>query len=262
MAQAEVEGFVPKSENLSIKAKNIYRFENIKTANYMIIGAVDVKSGKRAAETRAILGCFYESYITDGQLYVAGDSAYWSDRTAESEYIRYTFSTGKAVLEAPERVNLPAFIELADGACYDVNDTLIKLDNNRLISITNRIDFEKREALGGQEIVLYDVTDMSNPLVLDRLVLEDAQSCTDIRQDESGVFTISTYFADDERRMDGVESFEITENKIVSKGEFANQSNLMYYGSDIIVGDYVYSFDKNDEAEENDKVTIHPYKYK
>lgn len=35
----------------------------------------------------------------------------------------------------------------------------------------------------------------------------------------------------------------------------------MYYGSDIIVGDYVYSFDKNDEAEENDKVTIHPYKY-
>lgn len=180
VAQAEVEGFVPKSENLSIKAKNIYRFENIKTANYMIIGAVDVKSGKRAVETRAILGCFYESYITDGQLYVAGDSAYWSDRTAESEYIRYTFSTGKAVLKAPERVNLPAFIELAD----------------------------------------------------------------------------------DERRTDGVESFEITENKIVSKGEFANQSNLMYYGSDIIVGDYVYSFDKNDEAEENDKVTIHPYKYK
>lgn len=180
MAQAEVEGFVPKNENLSIKAKNIYRFENIKTANYMIIGAVDVKSGKRAAETRAILGCFYESYITDGQLYVAGDSAYWLDRTAESEYIRYTFSTGKAVLEAPERVNLPAFIELAD----------------------------------------------------------------------------------DERRTDGVESFEITENKIVSKGEFANQSNLMYYRSDIIVGDYVYSFDKNDEAEENDKVTIHPYKYK
>ncbi len=262
VAQAEVEGFVPKSENLSIKAKNIYRFENIKTANYMIIGAVDVKSGKRAAETRAILGCYYESYITDGQLYVAGDSAYWSDRTAESEYIRYTFSTGKAVLEAPERVNLPAFIEDADGACYDVNDTLIKLDNNRLISITNRVDLEKREALAGQEIVLYDVTDMSNPLVLDRLVLEDAQSCTDIRQDKNGVFTFSTYFADGERRTDGVESFEITEDKIVSKGEFANQSNLMYYGSDIIVGDYVYSFDKNDEAEEKDKVTIHPYKYK
>lgn len=261
VAQDAVEGFVPKSESLSIKAKNIYRFENIKTANYMIIGAVDVKSGKRADETRAVLGCYYESYITDGQLYVASDSAFWSDENTESEYIKYAFGTGKAVIEAPERVNLPAFIELADGAYYDVNDTLVRLDDNRLISITNRVDSEKREDLGGLEIVLYDVTDMSDPIELDKLVLDSAQSCTDIRQDENGIFTFSTYFADDERRYDGVETFEIANDKIVSKGEFANQNNLVYYESDIIVGDYVYFFNKNDEAQENDKLTIHPYKY-
>lgn len=181
--------------------------------------------------------------------------SYYDSWNMENRNKFYIFS---AESENARLINIMNDITPSDD--YEI-DSLFLVDN-RLISITNRVDLEKREALSGQEVVLYDVTDMSNPLVLDRLVLEDAQSCTDIRQDENDVFTFSTYFADGERRTDGVESFEITEDKIVSKGEFANQSNLMYYGSDIIVGDYVYSFDKNNEAEEKDKVTIHPYKYK
>ncbi|MDE6469620.1 MAG: beta-propeller domain-containing protein [Eubacterium sp.] len=261
VAQQETEDFVPKSENLSIKAKNIYRFDNIKTANYMVIGAVDVKSGKVADETRAILGCYYETYITDGYLYVANDNAYWTNNRDEIEYIKYDLKTGKAVIEAPERVNLPSCIELSDGSFFDVNDTLIRIDDNRLISITSRVDLETRDYLDGQEIVLYDVTDMSNPIELDKLILEDSHGCSDIYKDENGIFSFSTYFADDERRYYGANAFEIKNDKIELKDKFINEDdNLMYQGSGIVIGDYIYSFDHNDNAEDNKKLTIYPHK--
>lgn len=261
VAQQKVEDFVPKSENLSVKAKNIYRFENIKTANYMVIGAVDVKSGKKADETRAILGCYYEAYITDGYLYVANDNAYWTNNRDEVEYIKYDLKMGKAVIEAPERVNLPSYVELADGAVMDINESLIKLDDNRLISITSRVDLEAMESLSGQEIVLYDITDMSNPIALDKLILEDSYGCTDIQQNENGNFSFSTSFADDERRYYGANTFEIKNDKIEFKGEFINEDdNLMYQGSSIAIGGYIYSFDQNDNAEDEKKVTIYPHK--
>lgn len=261
VAQQETKDFVPKSENLSIKAKNIYRFDNIKTANYMVIGAVDVKTGKTADETRAILGSYYESYITDGYLYAANDNAYWTNNREEVEYIKYDLKSGKAIIETPERVNLPSYAELADGALMDINETLIRLDDNRLISITSRVDLEARDYLDGQEIVLYDVTDMSNPIELDKLILEDSYGCSDICEDENGIFTFSTYFADDERRYYGANAFEIKNDKIELKDKFINEdNNLMYRGSGIAIGDYIYSFDHNDNAEDNKKLTIYPHK--
>lgn len=261
VAQQETEDFVPKSENLSIKAKNIYRFDNIKTANYMVIGAVDVKTGKKADETRAILGCYYEAYITDGYLYVANDNAYWTNNREEIEYIKYDLKTGKAVIEAPERVNLPSYVELADGALMDINETLIRFDDNRLISITSRVDLEAMESLSGQEIVLYDITDMSNPIALDKLILEDSYGCTDIQQNENGNFSFSTSFADDERRYYGANAFEIKNDKIELKGKSVNDDdNFMYQGSSIAIGGYIYSFDQNDNAEDEKKVTIYPHK--
>lgn len=261
VAQQEVEDFVPKSENLSVKAKNIYRFENIKTANYMVIGAVDIKSGMAADETRAILGCYYEAYITGESLYVANDNAYWTNSRDEIEYIKYNLKTGTAVIEAPQRVNLPSYAELADGALMDVNETLIRLDDNRLISITSRVDSETMESLNGQEIVLYDITDMSNPNELNKLILEDSYSCSDIYRDENGIFTFSTYFADDEERYYGTTAYEIKNDKIELRGKFINDDdNLMYQGSSIVIGDYTYSFDHNDNAKDDKKVTIYPHK--
>lgn len=261
VAQQDIEGFVPKSENLSINAKNIYRFENIRTANYMVIGAVDVKSGKAADETRAILGCYYEAYITGGYLYVANDNAYWTDNRDEVEYIKYDLKTGKAVIEAPERVNLPSQVELADGALMDINETLIRLDDNKMISITSRIDWETMEGLDGQAIILYNINDTSNPVELDRLILEGSYGCTDICQDENGTFSFPTCFADDERRYYGANAFEINNDKIEFKGKFINDDdNLMYQGSGIVIGDYIYSFDHNDNAQDDKKVTVYAHK--
>lgn len=261
VAQQEVEGFVPKSENLSVKAKNIYRFENIKTANYMVIGAVDVKSGKAVDETRAILGSYYESYITDGYLYAANDNAYWTNNRDELEYIKYDLKTGNAVIEAPKRVNLPSQIELAQGGWIDVNETLIRLDDNRLLSITSRVDIATMEHLNGQEIVLYNITDMANPIELDKLILEDSYGCSDICKDENGIFSFSTDFADDEQRYYGANAFEIKNDKIEFKGKFINDDdNLMYQGSSIAIGGYIYSFDQNDNAEDDKKLTIYAHK--
>ena len=261
VAQDEVEGFVPKSENLSVKAKNIYRFDDIRTANYMVIGAVDVKTGERADETRAILGCCYESYITNGNLYVVSDSVYYANDIQNSDYIKYDLKSGKAFIEAPEKVNLPSFIELAEGALMDVNETLIRLDDNKLFAVTSRVDWKSMEDLGGQEIILYDITDPSAPAELDRLVLEESQFCTDIRVDENGVYTFSTYFADEERRYDGAAAFEIRNDKIVLVGEYETcDSPHNYFYGNIVIGDYVYSFDKDDTAPDGQKLTMYSNK--
>lgn len=261
VAQDDVEGFTPKSENVSVKPKNIYRFNDIKTANYMVIGAVDVKSGKRADETRAILGSYYEAYITDGYLYVASDLSFWNDETDETEYIKYDLKSGKAVIETPEKINLLSYIELSDGAYFDLSNTFIRLDDNRMIAIRSRADWETGESLDGLEIVLYDITNVSNPIELDKLTLENSYSCSDVCQDENGVFSFSTYFADDEGRYYGANAFEIKNDKIEFKGEFVNDDyDLMYQANTIMFGNYIYSFDKNDMAENDKKLTIYPHK--
>lgn len=247
VAQDGSDGFVPKSDELKVEPENIYRFENIRTVNYIVIGAVDVKSGKRAYDTKAILGSYSNTYITDGYLFVANDNAFFTDNSAEIEYIKYILKSGRAVFDKPEKLNIP----IADS----IETVVVKADNNLAFSIGPSEDLVN-------EIVLYDVTDNANPKVLDRKSCENIYGFADDVQTENGVYAFSAYYADTERRYYGVVTFEIKNNKIEIRDKFVNDDdNLMYQGECIIVGDYVYGFGQNDNAPDEKKITAYPYKY-
>lgn len=247
VGQDSVDDFVPESENLKVEAKNIYRFENIKTANYMVVGAVDIKSGKRANDTIAVLGSYSNAYITDGYLYIANDNAFYTDNFDEIEYIKCDLKSGKVLFDKPERLNIPK----ADS----IEMVFTKVSDNIIFSIGPSEDFVN-------EIVLYDISDKENPRILDRKQFDNVYGIAYDIQYKNGVYAFSADYADTERRYFGVVTFEIKDNKIEIKDTFANDDdNIMYQGECIMIDDYVYSFDQNDYATDNEKLTVYAYRY-
>ena len=130
-----------------------------------------------------------------------------------------------------------------------------KVSDNMIFSIGPSEDFVN-------EIVLYDISDKENPRILDRKQFDNVYGIAYDIQYKNGVYAFSADYADTERRYFGVVTFEIKDNKIEIKDTFANDDdNIMYQGECIMIDDYVYSFDQNDYATDNEKLTVYAYRY-
>ncbi len=113
------------------------------------------------------------------------------------------------------------------------------------------------------EIILFD----KNMNQLDSLILENAYIMTNIGtlaiNETENVFAVPAYFTDETRRYYGIITFEIQNNQIIITNEFKNNDDeLMYQGLCVFIGDYIYSFDINDNAIDNQKLKVFAYKYR
>lgn len=239
--------YIPKNDGEAIKAKNIYRFEELIAANYMVIGAIDIKSVKRADETKAILGAYYETYISDSHLYVTSDY----DQNANEDgfnYIEYNFESGKATFAVPQILDIPKESE------YE-KQKLVKINENRIVLV------RESAALDGDEIILYDISDKEKPAEIDRKKLDGISVSKTALNYKNERFAVPFYRADETRRYYGILTFEVQNDKIeVIKDSVKDDDSFMAGGDCIFVKDYVYCFDINLDAPDKEKFTVFSYK--
>lgn len=96
-AHDNLKGKTPSADTVETKPENIYHFENTEYLGYIVIGSINLKTEKRADETKAILGAYYETMISDGSIYLT-DGNY-----ENADYMKYDFKSGNAEFTAPEK---------------------------------------------------------------------------------------------------------------------------------------------------------------
>ncbi len=238
-------------------SKNIAYFENVKTAQYAVISTIDINAGKLSDDIKAILGGSANIHCTKDYMYIneyiEGESWDAPERSVTTA-IKLNLKNGKFTYASEEEIKKYSnnIIDIGEnsysGILYDIGENLISIGND----LVNAQD----------EIILYD----KNLNELDRIVFENEHILTNpdwlTSDKEKNIYALSAYFSDNSKRYYGVITFKVDNNHIVITNEFKNNNdNLMYQGKCIIIDDYVYSFDINDNASDNEKLKIFSYKY-
>lgn len=238
-------------------SKNIAYFENVKTAQYTVISTIDINAGKLSDDIKAILGGSANIHCTKDYMYIneyiEGESWDAPERSVTTA-IKLNLKNGKFTYASEEEIKKYSnnIIDIGEnsysGILYDIGENLISIGND----LVNAQD----------EIILYD----KNLNELDRIVFENEHILTNpdwlTSDKEKNIYALSAYFSDNSKRYYGVITFKVDNNHIVITNEFKNNNdNLMYQGKCIIIDDYVYSFDINDNASDNEKLKIFSYKY-
>ncbi len=240
-----------------VSSKDVAYFENVKTAQYAVISVVDVNKGKLSEDIKAVLGGSAKIHCTKDYMYI-------------NEYIE-----GERYGEPEREVTVAMKLNLKKGKFTYASEEDIKQYSNSIIDIGESSYSGVLYDLG--ENMLSVGTDMVN--AQDKLILFDKSlneldrinfenehiltnaDCVEINI-EKNIYAVPAYFADELGRSYGVITFEIKNNKFNVTNRFKNDDeNLMYQGKCIIIGDYLYSFDINDNAPDNEKVKAFSYKY-
>lgn len=219
-AHDDINGYSPKSESLAIKPENIYRFDSPEYIEYIVIGAINIKTCKRAQDTKAVLGANYERSYFDACLYLTnGDYD-------NPKYMKYDLKTGKA-----ESTTLIAF----HTKSYDIFETpyLIQTEDNRLISIMS--------VENGIEIILYDITNEGEPAVLDSKILNGLYGNYHQLTSADNHYFFTYYKADAQRRYYGAVELKIENDEIITAEHTAADENIMQDNTCIAVGDSIYT---------------------
>ncbi len=214
-AHDNINGIAPKSESLFVKPENIYRFDEAEYNNYIVIGAINIKNCRRAEDTKAVLGAYYEITFSDECIYLTNGNY------SNTKYIKYDFKSGKAEYEKPENINIKQKGE------YE-NQLLIKTADNILLYLSS--------AESGTEAELYNIADKNNPAALDSKILNGVYGNYNqpvITEDGSYLFTC--YKADSDRRYYGVIEIKIENNKIIAAEYESESSSIME--ADICIAD-------------------------
>lgn len=245
------------NENVFASSKNIAYFENVKTAQYAVISTIDVNEGKLSDDIKAVLGGSANIHCTKDYMYI-------------NEYIE-----GERYGEPERDVTAAMKLNLKNGKFTYANEEEIKQYSNRIIDIgensysgvlydlgENMLSIGTDMVNAQDKIILFD----KNLNEADRITLENEYILANADyieiNKEKNIYAIPAYFADENGRSYGVITFEIKNNKINITNRFKNDDeNLMYQGKCIIIGDYLYSFDINDDAPDNEKVKAFSYKY-
>lgn len=234
-------GITPTADTIAAKPENIYHFENTEYIGYVVIGSINLKTEKRAEETKAILGAYYETMISDGSIYLT-DGNY-----DKADYMKYNFKSGKAEFTAPEKINID------DGRTENIesNPVIIKIKNNRILLLKN--------TEGGTDTVLYNYKGSENPNILDKAFFKGiyANYCLPKSTDENGLI-FDYYKADSERRYYGAFEIRISDDKISTAEYFSENDNITESDSCIYVSDYIYLIYKSNES----GAKISSYKYR
>lgn len=249
-----------KYNNTTIFAssKNIAYFEDTKTAQYAVINAIDIESAGAAENLIAVLGGSAKVYCTSEFMYIneykIGEDCGEPEKDVASA-MKLNLKNAKLSYASDDEVKAYSnnTIDIGKGESY--NGVIYPVGENYLC-----IGEEMNEAQN--EIFLYD----KNMNELDSLIIKDAYITTNIGSlavnETRKAFAVPAYFADKTRRYYGVMTFEIQNNEIVVTNEFKNNDNdLMYQGLCVFIGDYIYSFDVNDNSPDNEKLRVFAHKY-
>lgn len=143
-----------------------------------------------------------------------------------------------------------------------IPDLVIPINDNKVITVN------EPEEVDGDEIFIYETSNNGELTILDHKKMNDVY--TEVTVDyqalainkEKGYFAMPCYTATKTERKYGVVTFEIKNDKIVLTNKFINNDdNLMYDGRCVIIGDYIYSFDINDNMPRDKKLSVFSYKY-
>lgn len=232
-AHDNIEGVTPKSENDSVKPENIYRFDNAQYNNYAVIGTINIKTCKRAKDTKAVLGAYCEYNFTDESLYLT-DGNYENPK-----YIKYNLKTGTAEYAEIEKINI------------NEAPLLIKQNNNTALSL--------KECENATEASLYDISDKSKPKLLDNKILNGIYGNYNhpaVTSKNSCIFTC--YSADEQRRYYGAVQLKTENNKIITKEYMADSDRIMEADICIAADDYIYTIYQPD----TDSAEIYSFGYR
>lgn len=234
-------GITPTADTIAAKPENIYHFESTEYLGYIVIGSINLKTEKRAGETKAILGAYYETMISDGGIYLT-DGNY-----ENADYMKYDFKSSTAEFTTPEKIN----IDDSKDKNTESTPVIIKMKNNRILLL--------KSTDGGTVAVLYNYKDSKSPIMLDSAFLKNIYADYNLpKSTEKNSLIFNYYTADSERRYYGAFEIRISDNKINTAEYISENDNITESDSCISVGDYIYSIYKPDES----GAEIHSYKYR
>lgn len=246
-------------ETVSINAKNIACFENVKQSQYAVINMTDVTTGKLSASPTAVLGGSAIVNCTKEYMYI-------------SEFI-----DGEDCGGYPERENCPAMKLNLKNNKFDIaaSDEIAKHTDNK-INTGNpdsysgtvydigeyRLGIESDVNTGNNELTLYD----NNMNRLDNIVFNNIWLNTKTGSlsvnNEKSVYALPAGFSDDTGHYFGVVTFEIQNDKIVITNKFKSESYENYqFRECLFTDDYIYSIGINSDASDDKKITVNKYKY-
>ncbi len=143
-----------------------------------------------------------------------------------------------------------------------IPDLVVPINDSEVITVS------EPEDLDGDEIGLYKISNNGDLILLDNKKMDNVYTqATDDYQSfvfnkEKNHYAMPCYIATEKERQYGVITFEIQNDKIVLSNKFINDDEeLMYEGRCVIINDYVYSFDKNDDMPRDKKLSVFSYKY-
>lgn len=245
------------NETFFASSKNIAYFENVKTAQYAVISTIDVNKGKLSEDIKAVLGGSASIHSTKDYMYIneyIDGERYGEPERDVTAAMKLNLKNGKFTYASEEEVKQYSnrIIDIGEssysGVLYDLGENMLSIGTD----MVNAQD----------KIILFD----KNLNEADRITLEDEHIAANADfieiNKEKNIYAVPAYFADENGRSYGVITFEIKNNKINITNRFKNDDeNLMYQGKCIIIGDYLYSFDINDDAPDNEKLKVFSYKY-
>ena len=239
-------------------AKDISFFEDVKIARYVVINTIDIVTGKQSANLKAVLGGSENIYFTKDCMY----SGEYIEEEDNSKFISGNTSAIKINLknnkisyatkkEADKYLNFS--VDIGKGDNYS---NVIYSAGEYLLSIGENVEQSE------EEIILLD----KNLKQLDSKTFNKTHISATLGSlaisKEKNIYAVPAYFTDETKRCYSVVTFEIKNNQIVITNEFINNdTDLMYQGNCIIIGDYLYSFNIDDTSPDNQKLKVFSYKY-
>lgn len=245
-------------ERKTVSYEDIVCFENATVAQYAVINSIDIEKGTQAGDLKAVLGGSSKVHCTKDYIYIneyIEGEIYGEPEREVSCAMKMNVENGKIVYATEEEIKQysKVFVDIGRGDGYE---SILYPIGDYFISIGDNLSEPE------DEIILFD----KNLNEIDSIILDNSSVLTmygTLASDEdNNTFALPAYFADEVKRNYGVLTFAIENNKIVIKDKFMNDDeNAMYQGMCIFAGDYLYSFNINDFAEDSEKVKIFAYKY-
>ncbi|MBS6628415.1 MAG: beta-propeller domain-containing protein [Clostridiales bacterium] len=228
------------SENGETKLLNpndIYYLDTAASSQYVVISAIDAQSGK-VKDAKAMFGA---GYIMD----CVGNDVFISENDESSDIIKVSMNGKNIRFHSAKRSEIPSF---------DTYENLIEVADNKYLS------FSYQNTENGNIATLYSAKN-GELTVLDSIKLENiyvnaADNCDEVIAN-NGYFVLPSSF----ELHYGIITVSVQDDKIVITNEFENDDkNEMYAGWCATIGNYVYSFNINDLAPDDEKLKVFAYK--
>jgi len=250
---SRVPTIVNNGKSLQLDAKDIVCFDNAAFAQFAVINEMDVKEGK-LLNPKAVLGGSADVYCTKEYVYVneyiKGEDYDEPERAVESA-VKMSLDEHKFSYAKDKEINsyMSAGVDIGKGSSYH---SVLYKTGDYILSIGRSYTGVSKD-----EILLFDKDfKYLDCLVPDATYLDIDKGHLAIC-DDGKLFAVSACFED---AGEGAVTFKIEDGKLVLAEEYVNEnSNHMYQGRCLIIGDYLYSFDHNHDEQDDERPELFVY---